>query len=136
DLALLAVFFNLVSMAVEASNALNLIAALFPLGNAAYLTAFPPDQLYTMATLSIRSFEYGFGLALIFFGCDCLILGYLIFKSDYLPKAIGVLMQIAGLSYLINSFALLLAPRLADQLFPAILVPAFIGEASFCLWLL
>ncbi len=89
-----------------------------------------------MATLSIRSFEHGFGLALIFFGCECLVVGYLIFRSGFLPKAIGVLMQIAGLSYLINSFALVLAPNLADQLFPAILVPAFIGEASLCLWLL
>ena len=136
DLALLAVFFNLVSLAVEASNALNLIAALFPLGNAGYLAAFQPEQLYAMATLSIRSFEHGFGLALIFFGCECLVVGYLIFRSGFLPKAIGVLMQIAGLSYLINSFALLVAPKLADQLFPAILVPAFIGEASLCLWLL
>jgi hypothetical protein len=45
-------------------------------------------------------------------------------------------MQIAGLSYLINSFALILAPSLANRLFPAILVPAFIGELSLCLWLL
>jgi len=136
DLALLAVFFNLVSLAVEAANALNLVAALFPLGNAAYLTAFRPEQLYAMATLSIRSFEHGFGLALIFFGCECLVLGYLIAKSGFLPKAVGFLMGIAGLSYLINSFALILEPRIADQLFPAILVPAFIGEASLCLWLL
>jgi hypothetical protein len=136
DVALLAVFFNLVSLAVEASNALNLIAALFPLGDAGYLASFQPEQLYALATLSIQSFEYGFGLALIFFGCDCLILGYLIFRSGFLPKAVGVLMQVAGLSYLINSFALLVAPKLADQMFPAILVPAFIGEASLCLWLL
>jgi len=52
------------------------------------------------------------------------------------PKALGVLMQIAGLSYLTNSFALPLAPTFADRIFPAILVPAFVGEASLCLWLL
>jgi hypothetical protein len=45
-------------------------------------------------------------------------------------------MQIAGLCYLVNSFALLLAPAFADVLFPAILVPAFLGELSLCLWLL
>ena len=136
DLALLAVFFNLVSIAVEAVSALNLVAALVPLGNAGYLTAFEPEQLYTMATLSVRSHSYGFGVALIFFGCECLVLGYLIFRSGYLPKAIGVLMQIAGLCYLTNSFALILAPTFANRIFPAILIPAFIGEASLCLWLL
>lgn len=51
------------------------------------------------------------------------------------PRAC-VLMQIAGLSYLTNSFAMILSPSIAHQLFPIILVPAFVGEASFCLWLL
>ncbi len=136
ELALLAVFFNLVSLAVEAVAALDLVAALFPLGNAGYLKAFPPEQLYAMASLAIKSHSYGFGVALIFFGCTCLILGYLIFKSGFLPKALGVLMQIAGLSYLTDSFALILAPTFANRIFPAVLVPAFVGEASLCLWLL
>jgi hypothetical protein len=136
ELALLAVFFNLVSVAVEAVAALDLLAALFPLGNAGYLKAIPSEQLYVMASLSVRSHSHGFGVALIFFGCVCLILGYLIFRSGYLPKAIGVLMQIAGLSYLTDSFALILAPAFANRIFPAVLVPAFVGEASLCLWLL
>jgi hypothetical protein len=136
DLAWLAVFFNLVSIAVEASVQLYLLGALFPLGSAEYLKAFKPEQLYALASLAVKSHSYGFGVALIFFGCVCLLLGYLIFKSGYLPKAVGVLMQIAGLSYLTDSFALILAPSFANQIFPAILVPAFIGEASLCLWLL
>jgi len=136
DLALLAVFFNLVSIAVEAVVQLYLLGALFPLGKAEYLKAFEPQQLYALASLSIRSHGHGFGVSLIFFGCVCVILGYLIFKSGYLPKVVGVLMQIAGLCYLINSYALFLAPSFADRIFPAILIPAFIGEASLCLWLL
>jgi hypothetical protein len=136
DLALLAVFFNLVSIGVEAATTLYLVEALFPLGNAGYLKAFAPEQLYAMASLSLKLHSYGFGMSLIFFGCFCLVIGYLIFRSGYLPKALGILMQIAGLSYLTNSFALVLAPAVANRLFPAILVPAFIGEASLCLWLL
>jgi hypothetical protein len=136
DLALLAVFFNLVSIAVEAAITLYLLGALFPLGNAEFLRAFEPDQLYAMTSLAVKLQSYGFGVSLIFFGCECLILGYLIFRSGYLPKALGILMQIAGLSYLTNSFALLLAPSFADRIFPAILIPAFVGEASLCLWLL
>ncbi len=45
-------------------------------------------------------------------------------------------MQIAGLCYLTNSFALIIAPTFADKLFPTILIPSFIGELSLCLWLL
>src|SRR5690349_20615168 len=71
ELALLAVFFNLVSIAVEAVAALNLAAALFPLANARYLGAFQPEQLHAMASLAIRSHSFGFGAALIFFGCEC-----------------------------------------------------------------
>jgi hypothetical protein len=62
--------------------------------------------------------------------------GYLISRSGYFPKLIGVLMQVAGLSYLIACFAALFAPTLADAISPAILLPPLIGESSFCLWLL
>jgi hypothetical protein len=129
DLALLAVFINLVSIGIEAATTMYLLEALFPLGNAAYLKAFTPEP-------SLKSHGYGFGVSLLFFGCFCVIVGYLIFRSGYLPKTIGVLMQIAGVCYLTNSFALILSPALANRLFPAILVPAFVGEASLCLWLL
>jgi hypothetical protein len=135
DLAMLATFFNLVSISVEAVIQLNLLAALFPLGNVAYLKAFTPEQLSTMAYLPLKLHGYGFGVSLIFFGCWCLVMGYLILRSGYLPKALGVLLQIAGLCYLTNSFALLLAPDFQDRMFPAILVPAFVGELSIALWL-
>ena len=136
DLALAAVLFNLVSIAIEGVGAISLAAALFPLSSSPYLNAFTPEQLNAMAMLSIRSHTVGFGVALIFFGIECVILGYLIDRSGYMPRAIGVLMKIAGVCYLINSFALLLSPSLANRLFPAILLPAFIGELSLALWLL
>lgn len=136
DLALLAVFFNLVSIGVEATITLDLLRALFPLGNAGYLEAFTPPQLHAMASLSLRSHAHGFGVSLVFFGCFCLVVGYLIFRSGYFPKALGVLMQITGLSYLTNSIALVLAPALANRVFLAVAAPAFVGEASLCVWLI
>jgi hypothetical protein len=135
-LAFMAISFDLVSLAVQASSALNLVVARFPLGSAGYLSAFDADQLNAMTSLSIKAHAYGYGVALIFFGCFCIIAGYLIFKSGYLPRAIGVLMQVAGVCYLINSFALIAAPTIAARLFPAILLPSFVGEASLCAWLL
>ena len=135
-LALLALAFNVVSIAVEAVGAMSLVEALFPLGDAAYLKAYTPQQLAAMTMLAVRSHAQAFGVSLIFFGCFCIVTGYLIFRSRFLPKTIGVLMQIAGVCYLINSFALIVSPPLANALFPAILVPSFIGESSLCLWLL
>ena len=89
-----------------------------------------------MATLSLKAHGYGFGVSLLFFGCFCVVIGRVIYKSGFLPKVIGALMQIAGLCYLTDSFALILSPAFANRLFPAILLPAFVGEASLCLWLL
>ncbi|MES1240428.1 MAG: DUF4386 domain-containing protein [Acidobacteriota bacterium] len=136
NLALLAVLFNLVQTAVASANKLNLLVAQFFLGEAGYLKALAPQQQQALAYLSIKAHGYGFSVALVFFGCECLVVGYLIFRSGYLPRVLGILMAAAGLSYLINSFALILAPAFAAGLFPAILLPAFIGEVSLCLWLL
>ena len=136
QLVLLAVLFNLVSLAVEAVSKLFLLVVMPTLDSSDYLRAFAPHQLDTIANLALRSHDIAFNIALIFFGCTCLVNGYLIFRSGYLPKLIGVLMQIAGLSYLVACFAALFAPAFADLIVPAILLPPFIGELSFCLWLL
>ena len=136
QLVLLAVLFNLVSLAVEATSKLFLLVVVPTLGTADYLRAFGPQQLEVLANLALRSHDIAFNIALIFFGFTCIVNGYLIFKSGYLPKFVGVLMQIAGLSYLTACFAALLAPAFADLITPAILLPPLVGESSFCLWLL
>ena len=135
NLALLAVLFNLIQTAVLVANKLNLLMPLFLLGNADYLKAFESNQLYALTYLFIKVHDYGFGIGLIFFGFACLIYGYLLFRSGYFPRTLGVLMAIAGLSYLTNSFTLILAPAYAGTIFP-ILVLALIGESSLCLWLI
>jgi hypothetical protein len=135
-LALAAAFFNLVTIAIEGVAAVFLAMALAPLSGAAFLEGFAPAQLEALAILSIRSHAVGFGLALVFFGVECVILGYLIYRTGYLPRSIGVLMAIAGVCYVVNCFALLLSPPLASRLFPAILIPALIAELSLALWLL
>jgi uncharacterized protein DUF4386 len=135
-LAQVALLFTLTQSAVMVASKLSQLTPLFLLSGAEYLKAFDERQLDAMAYLALRSDSYGFGVGLIFFGCACLVLGYLIRNSGFLPKILGVLMQIAGVSYLVNSFALILAPPVANALFPAILLPAFVAESSLCLWLL
>src|SRR6202046_3003032 len=104
-LVLLAVLFNLVSLAVEAISKLFLLVVMPTLGSADYLKAFDPQQLQILAHLALRSHDIAFNIALIFFGFTCLVNGYLIFRSGYLPKFVGMLMQLAGLSYLLACFA-------------------------------
>ena len=136
NLAVLALLFNIVQTAVLVANKLNLLAALFQITGAGNLKALNSQQLYNLGYLSIKLHDYGFGLGLIFFGCACLVYGYLIYRSGYLPGALGILIQIAGLCYLTSSFTLIIAPSIANVISPAILLPCFIGELSLCLWLL
>ncbi|WP_264530444.1 DUF4386 domain-containing protein [Flavobacterium sp. N502540] len=131
-LALLNLSFNLIQTAVLVANKLNLLAALFFLGDAEYLKSFNPDQLHTLSYLSIKLHDFGFGIGLIFFGFVCLLEGYLIFKSGYLPKVIGILMSLAGVCYLTNSFFLILIPKLSSIV---LLMPCLIAELSLSLWL-
>jgi hypothetical protein len=135
NVALVMLIFNLVQDAIGGLNALNTYRPLQLLKGADYLKAFTPEQLQAMALVSLRAHAVGFGIALIFFGCSCLALGYLTFQSRFLPKTVGVLMAVAGASYLVNSVALIVSSRLSSILFPSILVPAFIGELAFALWL-
>lgn len=136
SLALFATAAQVVQTTVLAINKLALLAPLLLLDDAGYLKAFSPEQLQALSYLAIRLHAYGLGIGLIFFGGACIARGYLIFKSGYLPKALGVLILLAGLCYLINSFALLLAPPFARAIFPAILLPAFVGELALSLWLI
>jgi len=136
NLALTALLFILTQTAMMVATKLNLFTPLFLSTGADYLKAFNPQQLHALSYIAIRADEHGFGIGLIFFGCGIIILGYLIFKSGYIPAIFGVLLQIAGTCYLIDSFALILDPTLANKLFPFILFPSFIGELSLCLWML
>ncbi|MHA4809520.1 DUF4386 domain-containing protein [Flavitalea flava] len=136
NLSLLAMLFNLTQTAILGINKLNLLTTLSLLGSSAYLKAFEPHQLQALGYLYLGLHESGFGIGLIFFGFSCLVTGYLIYKSGYFPRILGIMMAIAGLGYIINSFALILSPAFAGMLFPYILMPALIGELSFCLWLM
>ena len=90
NIALLALLLNLVQTAVLVANKLNLIAALLPLESVDYLKTVDPYQLHAQVYLSIKLHDIGFGVGLIFFGFTCFVNGYLIFRSGYLPKIIGV----------------------------------------------
>ncbi len=135
-LALAVVCFGLVSLAVESVSALQLQAVLDPLTSATLAKVADAEQRQGLSYLALVAHANAFGVALIFFGVQCLLVGYLIRKSGYLPAMLGVGMQAVGACYLINSFAMFLSPPLQNTLFPAILLPCLVGETAMCLWLL
>jgi len=135
QLALLMVFFGLTALAVEAACSLLLVQALFPV-SASDMQAVDATLRDGLAGMALRGHEYGFGIALLMFGPFFLTTGTLIRRSRLFPAAIGVLYQISGVGYLLHSFVLILVPAMASAVFTAVALPIFVGEGTFCLWLL
>jgi len=135
-LALLVVFFTLVATAVEASGLLNQFVPLVLLGSGPYASLLPPSQAQALAYMSFDLAEIGYSITSVFFGLYGLCLGYLVFRSTFLPRVVGVLLAFGALSYLTYGVANLLVPGFALHLVPWIQLPSLLGEGSFTLWLL
>lgn len=136
SLSRLAACFSLAGCAIGAAVTLNLIAPLLLLKGAPYLAAFRPEQLQALALWSLKLHGQGYNIGLIQFGFYCTLLGYLVFRSGFLPRAIGVLLVVGGVCWLTDSLATIVAPPLAAALSGFTGIGAFVGEASLCLWLL
>jgi hypothetical protein len=134
NVALMMVILDLLTNTIESISLLFHFAPLLLLGGH-YLTAFTAEQLQGASYISIELFEHGFAICLVFFGFDCMAMAYLIYKSTFLPRFIAILLAIEGLGYLVNSFALFLAPALQPRIFPYF-APTAIAEILLCLWLI
>ncbi|HLL75098.1 MAG TPA: DUF4386 domain-containing protein [Pyrinomonadaceae bacterium] len=133
SLALLSAFFGLISTALYAVAELFYFAASLIVGGADYLKTFSPDQLNTLALLSLKVFGHGAGIFMVFYGVASVLRGYLIFRSGFLPRFLGVLLMLAGLGFITKNFALVLAPAYASDV---LLLPMFLAVVSLTVWLL
>jgi len=131
SLSLLAAFFSLVGCSIQAFICFFHLAPLVLLGGAQYLSVFKVEQLRALAVMFLDFYNQGFSIALVFFGFYCLLIGYLIFRSAFLPRILGVLMAIAGLGWLT-----FLSSPFANHLAPYNLASGILGEGSLTLWLL
>jgi len=131
SISLLAAFFSLAACTIQAFICLFLLAPLAVLGGAPYLSIFKVEQLRALALMFLGFYDQGFGIAMVFFGFYCLLIGYLIFRSNFLPRILGMLMAMAGLCWLT-----FLSRPLADYVSPYILGLGIIGEGSLMLWLI
>ncbi len=131
-LSQLTAWFRLVYTVIALVALLNLVTVFRLLTTADYLKLFEPDRLYAQAMIYLMAFKNYWYFGIIFFGIHLVLLGYLVFKSKYIPKILGVLLIITGLGYLLTS--------LRPYLFPDINVDfakfTYYGELVFMLWLL
>ncbi|MDB5707891.1 MAG: hypothetical protein JWN66_5007 [Sphingomonas bacterium] len=131
--AALAILFSLIGTAVQGAVLLLHLMPLMLLAPGPALSAIPVEQLQALAYLSFRLQANGYNIALAFFGCFGLCLGWLIFTAGFMPRILGVLMGIAGFCYFTNAMLGFLAPSFTSML---LLMPCLLGEGSLTLWLL
>ena len=131
SLSLLAAFVGLVAIAIQACSSLFQVAPLIVMEAGRSLSAFNVDQLQALTLMFLRFSARGFNTYLAFFGIWCVLIGYLIFRSTFMPRIIGVLEAFAGLCWLT-----FLWPPLGHYLSPYNQVLSAPGELSLMLWLL
>lgn len=136
NVSLLAAANRLTFAGVYCVSKFFLVAALILLDGSDYLQALDPGELSALAYASLRMHGFGYGISLAFFGVHCGLLGWLVYRSGYAPRAIGVLLVIGGVGYLAHSVTQTLSPATAGSLFPWIILPAFPAELGLTLWLL
>jgi len=130
--AVLMVILVLVAAPIAMLNELNHVAVLLVLSGSDFLTTFSMDQVQASVPLFLNLHEHGVFIAQIFWGLWLFPMGYLIFKSNFLPLALGILMIIGGFGYLVDSFVYFIFPDF-DVTFSEF---TFLGELLLPLWLM
>ncbi len=135
DLALLFLLLNLVGVAIQCFSDLNLFVSLQLLGGADYLKVFQTDQLQALAMFFLYVYKNGFAMAQLFFGAWLFPLGYLVYKSGFLPKILGIVLMVHCIAWLSTFFQSFLFPGF-DAIIYLSYPLGFIAEFGLTLWLL
>lgn len=131
----IAAYFGLTGCIILAVNLLNAVAPMVIIGNVDAFSGFSSAQLNDLIYLFVKLFSRGYTISLLFFGVYCLLIGKIVMTSNSLPKIVGALMALAGLSYVVSSLFTLVLPQYRD--FNDYLLPiCLLGEAALTLWLL
>ena len=134
-LATIALFCGFIGIAVESLNLLNAFVPLLLATGGNSLAAPGGTQTQSWSYLFLQLQDAGLLISFVFYGLDEMVSGFLIFRSGFLPRVIGVLLGIAGLCYFTHSFLSFLAPSLDARLYPYILYACLPGEGSTALWM-
>lgn len=131
SVSLLAAYISLVGCTIKTVSRLFYIAPLFVLGGSHYLSVFNREQLQAIALLFLKVNDHGAGIALAFFGFSTILKGYLIIRSTFLPRILGVVGLFAGIGWLT-----FLSPTLGYDLFPYVAAFGLLAAAAQIFWLL
>lgn len=137
--SMLAAWFRLIHVAIYGAAVINLIMVLHLLNSSESLPQLSTEQVHTQIMLLLNGHDFGFKIGLLFFGFHFLLLGYLVVKSGYIPKVLGIFLLILGFGYLVNSISSFLLPNYDDYqtiMQQVIFGAAILGELSLCFWLL
>jgi hypothetical protein len=140
ELSLFAAWFRLLYVAIAAATLLTLLVVLKLVDGTGYSTALETGQRAAQVMLSLDAYNYGFFLALVFFGVHLLLLGFVMIKSEYAPGILGGLVAVAGLGYVVINLARVVLPNYRDYedllllLLVAFAVPGEFGLIGWLLW--
>jgi hypothetical protein len=129
-LAALTAAFRAVQAVVAIGAVLNLFTA-FRVLQSESLAALGADQLHAQVLVLLSSFGYEWSLALVIFGIHLGLLGYLVYRSGYIPRLVGIALAIAGIGYIVYN----LRPYLYPDAEIGFVFAAFAGELVFLVWL-
>jgi Domain of unknown function (DUF4386) len=135
DLALLFLILNAVGVAIQGASMLGLVAASWLGDPASDTSALSGAELTSLSYMSLNVYQLGFVTAQLFFGAWLFPLGYLVYKSGFLPRFLGALLLLDGVGVLIWFFQALLLPDYEAIIYPGLVV-SFIAEVGLGLWLL
>jgi hypothetical protein len=135
SLAVFSAWFMLIHDAIFGAALINLFFSSVLFSGADLLTGFEPDQLHALGMLFNDGFNFGFQIGLFLFSFHLGIVGYLAYRSGYVPRVLGVLLIIAGLGYLINSTGKILLPNYPAIIEQVLIAPNVIGELAIVVWL-
>jgi len=133
NLALLSAFFGLISTALFAVCEMLFFCAPLLVKNPVFAQSFSRVQLDALIYFFVRVYATGAGLFMVFYGSASLIRGYLIYRSGYIPRFIGVLFGLVGVAFIVKNFTLVLAPAYSSDL---LLAPAPITVLVLTVWFL
>jgi len=137
--SMLAAWFRLMHVAIYATVLLNLLLVFHLFSGSDALSSLGKAKTDSLAMLLLHGQEYGFLIGLLFFGFHFFMVGYLIMKSSYIPKIIGIFWLIVAVGYVSNSLLNFIIPSFEvykTTFQTVVFIPAIVAELSFCLWLL
>ena len=129
--ALMAAFLELTGCIIKTFSRVFFILPLWVLGGAPSLKGLSVEQLQTLALVLLKVNDQGAAMALAFFGFSTVLNGYLVFRSTFLPRWLGLLSLVAGFGWLT-----FLYPPLGYRAFPIVALFALLGSAAMIFWLL